>query len=91
MTDWGVFETLVFIIGFLITVGTLIIKISKVIQQNTDAVNNLTAELKELTTTNKKDHDVFYSSINTIKMDVAVLKQKHDADIHLIEEHIRKD
>lgn len=80
MTEWNVFEVIVYIVGFLVVV----IKISNVIQKNTDAINNLTSELSELTDNNKKDHKHFHESINTLKEDVKVMKQKHTDDIELI-------
>ena len=76
MDGWGVFEIIITIVGFLGVIFGLIIPVVKVIQRNTDAINSLTTELKELATTNKQDHDNFYRDINGLKQDVAVINEK---------------
>ena len=98
MNEWGVFLVIVEVVGFLIMILTFILTrsdkrsdkdtdIAVVIQKNTDAINGLTKELRELSVDNKRDHDEFYSDINKIKLDVAKLKVKHEADIELLKEH----
>ena len=90
MDEWGVLQTIITIVGLLGTVIPCFVKVSNVIQKNTDAINSLTTELRDLTVDNSKDHDVFYSSINNLKNEVAVLKTKHDGDIHLLENQIHR-
>lgn len=98
MDEWGVFLVIVEVVGFLIMILTFILTrsdkrsdkdtdIAVVIQQNTDAINGLTKELRELSVDNKRDHDHFFSDINQLKLDVSSIKLKHDADIKLLEEH----
>lgn len=52
-------------------------ELSLVIQHNTDAINGLTEKIDELTSKNNKDHDHFFSSINNLNKEIAVLKEKH--------------
>ena len=80
MTEWEVFEIIVFIAGFL----AIVIKISNVIQKNTDAINSLTSEIAELSDNNKKDHKHFHEKINHLDTEVEVMKTKHNSDIELI-------
>ena len=98
MDEWGVFLVIVEVVGFLVMILTFILTrsdkrsdkdtdIAVVIQQNTDAINGLTKELRELSVDNKRDHDHFFSDINQLKLDVSSIKLKHDADIKLLEEH----
>lgn len=90
MGNWEVFETIVYIVGFLAVVIPMAVSQAKVIQKNTDAINGLTRELRETTSNNKKEHEYFFSSVNTLKQDVAVLKEKHDADVKILKEHFKK-
>jgi len=90
MDEWGVLQTIITIVGLLGTVIPCFVKVSNVIQKNTDAINSLTNELRDLTIDNSKDHDMFYSSINTLKNEIAVLKTKHEGDVHLLEQQIHK-
>lgn len=98
MDEWGVFLVIVEVVGFLVMILTFILTrsdkrsdkdtdIAVVIQQNTDAINGLTKELRELSVDNKRDHDHFFSDINQLKLDVSSIKLKHEADIKLLEEH----
>lgn len=99
MTQWEVLLVGIVILELVALIINTFINPSKkrdqdiaiIIQQNTDAIKGLTTELKDLTTTNTKDHDHFHKSINGLNQDVALLKQKHNSDIKLLEEHIRKD
>ena len=45
----------------------------------------MTDKLKELTEDNKKEHENFKSSIDDLKEDVTILKQKHSYDIKILE------
>ena len=91
MDNWGVLEVVITIVAFLGSVIGLIIPVIKVIQKNTDAINSLTLELRELVVDNKKDHDNFYRDINKLKQDNAVLHTQHDSDVALLREQIRRD
>ncbi|MGM9968907.1 MAG: hypothetical protein ACI35S_00755 [Anaeroplasma sp.] len=86
--EWQIVQTIVYIVSFLITVVGFGVKLSGVIQKNTHAINSLTERLKELTETNVRDHEHFYKSINKLKEDVTVLKEKHEADIKIIKHDI---
>ena len=55
--EWTILQTIVYIVTFLITVIGFGIKLSNVIQKNTQAINTLTDKLKELTEDNKKEHE----------------------------------
>ena len=90
MDGWAIFQTIVYIVTFLATIVGFGVKISSIIQKNTDAINGLTEKLNSISNDNKKDHDNFYSSINHLEQDVAVLKEKHESDIRLLEEKTRK-
>ena len=57
--EWTILQTIVYIVTFLITVIGFGIKLSNVIQKNTQAINTLTDKLKELTEDNKKEHEKF--------------------------------
>lgn len=76
MTEWSVLEVIITVVAFIATVIGLIIPVVKVIQKNTDAINSLTTELRELAVNNKQDHNEFFADINHLKQDVAVLKEK---------------
>lgn len=80
MNEWLIFTVIVALIGFVTPIITLSVKTTKVIQQNTDAINTLTDKIDTLTFNNSKDHDHFHTSINNLKQDVAVLKDKHRND-----------
>ena len=80
-----ILQTIVYIVTFLITVIGFGIKLSTVIQKNTQAINTLTDKLKELTEDNKKEHESFKNSIDDLKEDVTILKQKHSYDIKILE------
>ncbi|MDD7757691.1 MAG: hypothetical protein PUJ51_24875 [Clostridiales bacterium] len=83
--EWTILQTIVYIVTFLITVIGFGIKLSNVIQKNTQAINTLTDKLKELTEDNKKEHESFKNSIDGLKEDVTILKQKHSYDIKILE------
>lgn len=83
--EWTILQTIVYIVTFLITVIGFGIKLSNVIQKNTQAINTLTDKLKELTEDNKKEHESFKNSIDDLKEDVTILKQKHSYDIKILE------
>ena len=83
--EWTILQTIVYIVTFLITVIGFGIKLSTVIQKNTQAINTLTDKLKELTEDNKKEHESFKNSIDDLKEDVTILKQKHNYDIKILE------
>lgn len=85
MGEWDIFTTIVYVVTFLITVVTLGVSLSKVIQKNTIAINTLTEQLKELTKDNKKDHERYDRSIQSLDQKVALLEQKHTSDIELIQ------
>lgn len=85
MGEWDIFTTIVYVVTFLITVVTLGVSLSKVIQKNTIAINTLTEQLKELTKDNKKDHERYDDSISKLDRKVALLEQKHTSDIELIQ------
>lgn len=76
MTAWQVVEIIISIAGLI----SLAVPLIRVIQKNTDAINSLTKELKDLTINNKTDHDHFFSSINKLNIDVELLKEKHRKD-----------
>lgn len=84
MTEWNVFQVIITIVGFL----AVVIKISNVIQKNTDAINNLTSELSELTNNNKEEHKAFHKSINHLNEEFAVMKEKHNSDIKLLKNNM---
>lgn len=89
--EWQIIQVIVYIVSFLVTVVGFGIKLSNVIQKNTNAINNLAEKLKELTEDNRKDHEIFYKSINGLKMDVAILKEKHESDIKMIIKNNEKE
>ena len=89
--EWQIIQVIVYIVSFLVTVVGFGIKLSNVIQKNTNAINNLSEKLKELTEDNRKDHESFYKSINSLKMDVAILQEKHESDIKLMMRNNKKE
>lgn len=89
MNEWQVFLTIVEIVGFVALIVGFVLKVTKVVDKNTFAINRLTDELLEERKSNEKDHEQFYKSINNLKQDVSNLKIKHDADVKILEEHIR--
>ena len=89
--EWQIIQVIVYIVSYLVTVVGCGIKLSSVIQKNTNAINNLSEKLKELTEDNRKDHESFFKSINGLKMDVAILKEKHESDIRLITKNNKKE
>ncbi len=80
MTEWLIVTVIVALIGLITPFVTLSVKTTKVIQQNTDAINNLTSEIQTLTVNNNKDHDHFHSCINKHSVEIAILKEKHRND-----------
>ena len=86
MDNWSVFETIVYIVGFLVVIIPLFVKLSNIIQKNTMAINTLTEKIDDLTIANNKDHEHFHKSINDLEKKQAVLESKHDSDIKLLEE-----
>lgn len=89
MDEWQVFLTIAEIVGFVSVIVGFVLKITKVVDANTFAINRLTDELLQEREANEKDHEQFYKSINGLKQDVSNLKIKHDADVQILEEHIR--
>lgn len=88
MTEWEVLLVIIVILELIVLVLNNFINPSrkkdidtvKVIQHNTDAINTLTDKIDSLTVSNNRDHEHFYSSINHLNKDVAVLKEKHRND-----------
>ena len=99
MTQWEVLLVIIVVLELIVLVIDKFVNPAnkknlenvQVIQQNTDAINNLTEKIGTLTTGNQKDHDKFYKSINNLEQDVAVLKEKHNSDVRILQEQIRKD
>ena len=89
--EWQIVQTIVYLVSFLVTVVGFGVKLSNVIQKNTNAINNLSEKLKELTEDNRKDHESFFKSINSLKMDVAILQEKHESDIKLMMRNNKKE
>ena len=58
--EWTILQTIVYIVTFLITVIGFGIKLSNVIQKNTQAINTLTDKLKELTEDNNVLFYLYY-------------------------------
>lgn len=83
--EWQIVQTIVYLVTFLGTVCGFGIKLSNVIQRNTHAINSLNDKLNELTEGNRKDHEIFYSSINKLKTDVAVLAEKNEEHSRMLE------
>ena len=98
MNEWGVVLVAVVVLNIITSIINTFVNPNKkkeidnvrVIQENTDAITNLTGKLTELTTENKRDHDEFYDSISGIKQDVALLRQKHESDVKLLQKDFRK-
>jgi hypothetical protein len=92
MTEWNIFLVVVVILEFVVLITNNFINPSKkreidtikVIQHNTDAIKELTNEISSLTVSNSKEHEHFHRSINKLEKDVAVMKEKHDADIRVL-------
>lgn len=88
MTEWGVLLAGLVVLDLIALVLNTFVNPSKkreidtvkVIQHNTDAINNLTTKIDALTISNSKDHDHFHSSINRLNQDVAILQEKHRND-----------
>ncbi len=80
MNEWGVVIVIISLVGLIISFINPTVKTTKVIQQNTDAINNLTKEINSLTTNNQKDHDHFFKEINSLNKHVALLQEKHKGD-----------
>lgn len=88
MNEWGVFLVIVSILSFItMIINTFVnpsnkkeLDTARVIQQNTDAIKELTKEINTLTVSNVRDHEHFHSSINKLNRDVAVLQEKHRND-----------
>jgi hypothetical protein len=89
MDEWQVFLTIVEIVGFVSVIVGFVLKITKVVDANTFAINRLTDELLEERQSNKQEHEQFSNSINNLKQDVSNLQLQHDADVRLLEEQIR--
>lgn len=103
MTQWEVLLVIIVVIELIVLVINNFVSpstknnlhIAKVIQKNTDAIENLTKEINSLTTDNEKDHNTFFKEINNLNKEVGILKEKHNSDIKLldtqIKTHHRKD
>ena len=91
MNEWQIFLTIAEIVGFVSVIVGFVLKITKVVDANTFAINRLTDELLEERKSNEKEHEQFFKSINNLKQDVSNLKIKHDADVQLLEEHIGRE
>lgn len=88
MNEWQVFLTIVEIVGFIALIVGFVLKITKVVDANTFAINRLTDELLDERQSNKKEHEHFSNDINTLKQDVSNLQIKHNADVQILEERI---
>ena len=86
MDNWGVFQAIVYIVGFLVVIIPIFVRTSNIIQKNTMAINTLTEKIDDLTVSNNKDHEHFHKSINNLDKRQAVLESKHDSDIKLLKE-----
>lgn len=95
MTEWQVVlligSILTFMVGTIFPIVRPLIKLNSVMQKNTDAIDSLTNEIKELTINNKEDHNHFFKSINRLNSDIEVLKQKHKSDVELLNEKYGKE
>lgn len=88
MNEWSVLLAIIVILELIALVINNFIKPTnkkdidtvRVIQQNTDAIQELTKEINSLTVNNLKDHEHFHSSINRLNKDVAILQEKHKND-----------
>ena len=90
MTEWGVFLVIAALVSFVM----VFVKVGNTIQKNTDSndalketLNDLKSALNTLSKDNKEEHNTFRKSISRLDKEVEVLKTKHDADIHRLEEH----
>lgn len=91
MNEWQVFLTIAEIVGLISVVVGFVLKITKVVDANTFAINRLTDELLEERKSNEKEHEKFTKDIDNLKQDVSNLKIKHEADVHILEEHIGRE
>lgn len=95
MNEWGVLVLLggilTFFVGTMIPIIKPLIKLNGVMQKNTDAIDALNKTVNDLSINNKNDHEHFYRTINNLKSDVEVLKQKHNSDVALLQEKYGKD
>lgn len=91
MNEWQIFLTIAEIVGFVSVIVGFVLKITKVVDANTFAINRLTDELLEERKSNEKEHEQFFKSINNLKQDVSNLKLTHDADVRMLEDHIGRE
>lgn len=89
MDEWQVFLTIVEIVGFVAVIVGFVLKITKVVDANTFAINRLTDELLEERQSNKQEHEHFSNDINALKQDVSNLHIQHNADVQRLEEQNR--
>lgn len=102
MTQWEVFLVIIVVLEFIALILNGFVNprnkkdsdLTKVIQQNTDAINNLTDKLDTLTSENSKEHEDIYKTIdkhtehiNKNTKDLAVLKEKHKSDVEFLKSY----
>lgn len=57
MNEWGVFGVIVALVGFVVAVGTPVIKLNTTITKLIERLNNFGDGLEELTAKNTKSHE----------------------------------
>lgn len=81
MNEWTIFTTIVSVVAFLITICTVVIKVTKTINDNTNALEMLRSTLQELKDDNSTSHNKMWNKLNDVEREV----NDHEVRIKVLE------
>lgn len=81
MTEWGVFTIFTSIVVFLVTICTVVVKVTRTINDNTNALELLSVTLKEFKADNKTSHDKIWHKFDDVDKEV----NDHETRITVLE------
>lgn len=76
--EWQVYLVIVSLIGFCVAVVTPIIKLNTSIVKLNEALNRIDANLSDLSSSNKTQHDKIYSRLDDHEKRLTVLEVKEE-------------
>lgn len=76
--EWQVYLVIVSLIGFCVAVVTPIIKLNTSIVKLNEALNRIDANLSDLSSSNKTQHDKIYSRLDDHEKRITVLEVKEE-------------
>lgn len=79
--SWEIVTGLIVLVGFLISIGTIVFKLAKILTKLETAVDNLRDTLNAFNNNNSSEHERIYDMIDKIDRRLTILETKFMLDV----------